>query len=1110
MVERVVVIGSAVALAVLVLALTLLSDPSEPVTARRTIDEPVRVDLMPGFDPDRPSGRIDPRGQAKKYRISSLNNRGQLIELFGDSLVPLPEGVTKVDAPGARVHLSDQRVLQIRAQKGTVIAPDNQLRSGQFDGDVVVTMFETAPEQAIDYSDGSDDAKLHLFLKDARFDLELGRIESDREVHMTGPAVEFHGEGLDLSYNDMRRRIDRLEVTHGQSLRLKSWSRPEPGPSVAPSPPVEGPDSATITGASGASSFPGSENPTPEVSPSAAPTKPDRARPAQYYRAKFDSQVRVRSRTATIEADRLDVVFSMDSQSDPSNIFLGGKSARGSSSIRFKPAPPDRVQGMAAGGGRVLGELGGGLQGAAAKLAVLAVAQTDKTTPEAVPAEPSPDKTVADGLDEVVITWSGRLLVEPEESPPIDLTGPDDMLVQMVGRPVRITTPRGEVITAASVDYLDSDGRVRVFGSSTHPMRIATPGVGVLHGQRLVIHQTLGTGQIIGAGKLEAAGSSGIESVVAGTPGAREDSDGPLPNLEIAWTDRVDLTFYQPETDSPSGSGLSPGAKQVSAMKEAVFRGGVRVKHPRLTLDADELAVSLTAPGEGDQTIDAIEAAGGVVSTVQQAHRDQAGQVRSDKLRIEMTHGGGSVQPSRLLASGHVVAEQLGRSLEAGQLEVSMRGPSQGTDTAEPASVDPSPDGWGRVDRVAAWDDVRIKMGDMVAEAFADRLEADTTSDQVELFGRKDHPARVTRHGDSLLGGHIVVNQAGESVHVAGPGAIEFSNKPAQRAKPGAGGSEIVDLDQAPKPRGSRVRVSWKEAMNFDNRFGLAQFVGDVASQTQSDREAARLAAQDLRIEFVESSTAVPGAAARDDVLGQGRTVRMVTAREKVVFSTTKWADKLDGELETRLRVSGPFVSFDNFSEQIQVVGPGKMLIEDYRVRSEKQKRDNPQAAALFGTEKSGRVRLTGRGATLLRWTGQLSLDAYHNDMRIETDVQMIHRSLDSQLSVQVDCQRLLSDLESTGGLGVWFAGNATQPRLKAVYADDDVRVLSDRRTIRTDHLEYTGFDQTILLWANEGKTTEIQDADRPTTLSAERFRWELEHNRLEAVNLGPTRMQLR
>ena len=43
--------------------------------------------------------------------------------------------------------------------------------------------------------------------------------------------------------------------------------------------------------------------------------------PVQYYRARFENQVRIQSGHTTIEADRLNVVFSLETHSDQNQIF---------------------------------------------------------------------------------------------------------------------------------------------------------------------------------------------------------------------------------------------------------------------------------------------------------------------------------------------------------------------------------------------------------------------------------------------------------------------------------------------------------------------------------------------------------------------------------------------------------------------------------------------------------------------------------------------------------------------------------------------------------------------------------------------------------------------
>ncbi len=118
-------------------------------------------------------------------------------------------------------------------------------------------------------------------------------------------------------------------------------------------------------------------------------------------------------------------------------------------------------------------------------------------------------------------------------------------------------------------------------------------------------------------------------------------------------------------------------------------------------------------------------------------------------------------------------------------------------------------------------------------------------------------------------------------------------------------------------------------------------------------------------------------------------------------------------------------MTFDNLAQQVQVIGPGHMLIEDYRSASPGNGR--AIAAATSAANPASQpttdatdptIHFSGRGKTLFTWTGQLTLDAYHNDMLIEQEVQMVHATPENTDPVQLDCRAL------SGGHGfVWRHG---------------------------------------------------------------------------------------
>ena len=259
-----------------------------------------------------------------------------------------------------------------------------------------------------------------------------------------------------------------------------------------------------------------------------------------------------------------------------------------------------------------------------------------------------------------------------------------------------------------------------------------------------------------------------------------------------------------------------------------------------------------------------------------------------------------------------------------------------------------------------------------------------------------------------------------------------------------------------------------------------------------------------------------------------GRAVSSVVASQDVVLLAETWIDHIDGELATRLRIAGPLMLFDNAIEQVQIVGPGNWLIEDYRpariqddepiqnmdahsrINQDRVAHGQPTTRHPTGDGLDSPIQLFRRGISLARWEGRMLLDAAHNDMRMEDRVQVIHRGLSGQEPMQIDCRQLLVDLEATGGLGIWLSGKAPQPQIKGIYADRDVRLLSGKRTVFCDQMSFTGFDQVIMLRSSPGNLVQIQDTDRPSAVTADMIHWDLTKNRVEVVRPGGGRTSLR
>ncbi|MCE9589784.1 MAG: hypothetical protein K8S99_04600 [Planctomycetes bacterium] len=1094
MLKRFVVIGSATALAALVLFLTMLAEPTQPGGAGAgggkltPQDTPPPVPHIGHGENGSPLQR--PFANVNQYRYSRVNKQGQLIQVFGKTLTPKPQGVSEVELPGARIHLTPSRVIEIRAERGTFVAPDNQPRNGDFKGRVVLTLFEGPADRAVDLTPNSPDVAMRVFLLDAKFDMELGQIESRGPVHLTGPRIDFRGRDLTMIYSEARGRIEHLEVIEGRQLRLK---------------PGDAQPAATQSAAGAAQNGP--QNSTGKTTTAHAKSEPATKRTgtgqAQYYTGRLDKRVAISSRDIEAEADRLNVWFCLSRreagklggspQSPPSPVAPAPAATRPSAPAPAKPATPAPAPKPAPLAPTIANHANGADFGTDAPL-------------------PIDESMAPPGVDDVNITWAGPLVVDPLDAMPDRVTGPDDYALELVGQPVRITTANKDVITAATFDYLGSTGRIRLIGDEANPLVLDSPSLGVLRGPQLVIDQSTGMGQVPGAGTLKARGEPGLADAVD-PRGTLKAQGAQMPRgMSVKWNDRLDLSFYlRPRHADAKNSDVN----RLRGLKDVMFRGAVVVQHPDFDVHSDRLNLSLDDPDKGSQSVQAINASGGVVVNGR-GEREGALSIKSDQLVIELERGkDGQMEPHRLLARGSVVADQPGRKMTTGSLDVGLgmaaAKPAAGVTATRPAPekeqglmpLDAGATGERRivVRNMHADQGVTIVTQDPPMNLVAMRLDADAEADQIELFGLPDKPARVERGESVLSGEHIVMGQASRSVHVIGPGRFAFMSLSSK--VPGANAADAAD------PKRVLAIVNWDEAMHFADDVGLAQFTGRVRTQARTDTQASRLLCDDLRLKFthVDKLAGAPagkpaaGDGLRDRMDNSDRAIQSVTARGNVFFEAERWEDKAQTQLVTRLTLTGDHMHFEEPREEVQVLSPGQMLFEDYRPDGKPAAAGAAAAAAAGGASP---VHFSGRGATLFKWKGRLVLDAYHNDMLMQDRVQMIHREPNKQEVVQLDCQNLLADLEATGGLGVWFSASSPQPKIKSILADRSVRLLADHRTINTDHMKYTGDDQTIILQADPGKMVEIIDDRDPTARYVREIRWDLLKNQASFEQPSP------
>ena len=186
------------------------------------VDLPTVPDAAPG-GPGSPGGA---GGEVSAFtrRVGELEKgevvfkqEGRRTILNYDELRPEADGVLRVTQPRARIIFSPRRMLEVRSQHGTVIAPEGQLLEGTFRGEVVTTFYEAPEGQTLDI-DRSDHVLVRLYLDKAHYDDQIGRLVSDGPVFMTSPSVDAAGVGLSMTFNQLRQRLEQLVIRQGERM----------------------------------------------------------------------------------------------------------------------------------------------------------------------------------------------------------------------------------------------------------------------------------------------------------------------------------------------------------------------------------------------------------------------------------------------------------------------------------------------------------------------------------------------------------------------------------------------------------------------------------------------------------------------------------------------------------------------------------------------------------------------------------------------------------------------------------------------------------------------------------------------------------------------------
>lgn len=1088
---------------------------------------------------------------------------GELASQFrGERYDPQADGF-HVERPQAEFFSADgKQRIRVEGASGDVVTPApppsrerNALQSAGGGGefappsrgnlrDVVVSVFEPAD---------SDEAVLVARMNNAAFDIDKFRIATESYTDAAGARVEadqvpvivrgrdydFDGRGLVIRWNERDRKLELLQIEHGQSLTIKNpsaLSRPDLVPTTRVAAPAEGgplmlasadrfaPPAMLAAADSFAPSLvlAAAQQPRParrrpaQPPPPAPPAPSSRPRVVRdlspvVYRATFERDVRIfegEKQIVSMEQMQIDLLQEpqRDETTQPTSQPAPKSSRRARRPPRADAATPEPPSTPSP--------------------------KSSASEPPAARSSPASSPTTLKGP--IVVKWAGKLRVVPLEAKaaPAELAA-GKALVRMLGEPVTLNRD-GTNVECGSASYNSADGSATLESSRAVPavtltdargMRVVTP--------RIQYADVPGQGRVAtltGASTAEIPVDEGDAGVTGNltTPPA---SSKPHTIAKASWAKSCRLY-------------LDEDASGRVAIQRAELEQEVTVTHPRLDLrsrglalvfdpNPPKLATAKPAGGEAASVgLREIIASGGVRARMSDGANEHA--IDASNLLVQAARDAdGRAYPKLIRADGEVVTSQNGNELRAGHLIAELapatrpaaaatQGVANATPSvvtaAPPATTQPAqqPFGMGgdmRLVSMLATDNVRLSTPDKT-RITAGKLEASSTA-----------------------GGQMQYRLIGEPLATVSDGRTTLTG-PAIRFAPD---QNLAEIDGAGTLRGASpddpkqtIDIAWAGSARVDGNTDLIDVDrGVTMTSVQADGTVNGATADHLRAKLALRPTTHPAHAAGESAAAAALAAAAAATRPakpgqpQVTLMAGKEiaAATLTGKVEVKSELPGPnntvarglnlystILTYDRATGRLEVPAAGQMLYQDHR----------PAGAEASEGPTVG----SGRGRTAFEWKNWLVYDPGVQAASLNGDVRVVHwPDANGGQPFNLNAMTLTAYLEPDPAAAGAKAGAApalpaaaplaaaapatspvdaaTKLRLRQVTAAGDVSVTSQRLNFTSANLAYHPLEQVLTATGGPAGPVTVVDNQTGSQTAADELRWNTKTDQFRIRNLS-------
>lgn len=1087
-----------------VLILIVLLNIDSGVDQRSAVDDTDIPELITPRALDRESEGDDPFALRRGFQpqlarggwIQIAGEDGQLAQQYRcERLDPRPDGWLDMTQPEMEIYLQRNRILTLRGDSAIAHAPSNAIESGTVTGNVIVKLFEAPDGTTIDVR--NDEPTMTVETDEASFDNFLGEIRCDDWVTITTPQLELPGRQLSLLHDDRNNRF-QLRIQHYDYIRL--FDQDATAVAEASRPQNQNVD-APMSGSRFASQqqslrvHPASMTRV-EPRPTQATHSHANDTEATFYLLTLRERVRIDqgepAERRIAVGERMEMIFSSESEGLSDQPETGAALSRRTVPTVASPIQTDGPQ----------------PRSTYERLAMLSVGTT-------AGAENDIEHLMGPGI--TLVRGEGPLTILPLEDDdrrrPAD---PRDTYVQLTGSPVLLCDMAGDSeATGEMFTYITTNKQAELIGSPSHPLMLDSPELAA-GGERFRFRDVDRAGGFVGPGWMisrdRAPGERGL-SACAGLPASavafagRRGHAPPLvpddePELQITWEEGMDLIF---DNDDDSDGRI----------REAIFKGNVRVTAEEFTLNAGEMTVGF--PKDGDADTRAIESIHAREHVRVMGVGAESGEIQSRDLHLTLERNtDGETIPKTMLATGEVQAMEDDHIIWSDSLHVTFiertEAPADDAeaeldDRAERA--DTRRDRNVEVDKLIAETDVQVLLADGT-RAFADRLDGDGIRETLELTGDNVFIVSDTMIMDQ--GRRLILDRNAGTATSPGPGQLrlyEQSVVPVQRERIRR---PVVDE----RNNRQELRVRWREQMIYDGTFndgaGSVDFRGDVAAVAEpSPIERSTMTGQSLVLEFVHVETE-PNDNSEADTDNHGeaetnspplarasRELSLLLARRDAKLESHTWRDAGREDEPNIFYVAGQHVEYHPLASEALVVGDGELLIHNLHDDGNRE----TSTDAPFGS----------RGSTMMTWSRQLHMTNPVDEIYqlvVDGDITARHRDLDGETS-WMTCDRLdativreLSEPQLEARHGLDFGGSSRLERLKAT---GGVNVNTDHRDIACDTFDYDVPSGIGRATAERPNVVAIQTMGSPGVTTAQEILWNMERDTiriLQPAGAGP------